>query len=66
LKVPPEARPVLTVNDYKMVLGSAVGSKLQSWLLKTQFPPLLQLVSYMGIMGECKSKAANYHALFQW
>jgi hypothetical protein len=53
LRVPPEARPMLTVNGYKMVLGSAVGTKLQSWLINTQSPSLLQLVTNTGIVGEC-------------
>ncbi|PNF30690.1 hypothetical protein B7P43_G06086 [Cryptotermes secundus] len=53
LRVPPEVRPVLTVNGYKMLLGSAVGTKLQSWLINTQFPSLLQLVTNTGIVGSC-------------
>jgi hypothetical protein len=53
LLVPPEGRPVLTVNSYKMVLGSAVGTQLQPWLINTQFPPLLQLFTYLGITGSC-------------
>jgi hypothetical protein len=53
LRVPPEARPVLIVNGYEMVLGSAVGTKLQSWLMNTQFPSLLQPVMNTGIVGEC-------------
>jgi hypothetical protein len=53
LRVPPESRPVLTVNGYKMVLGSAVGTRLQSWLINTQFPSLLQFVTDIGIVGKC-------------
>ena len=51
LLVPPEGRPMLTVNSYKMMLGSAVGTQLQPWLINTKFPPLLQLVSHLGITG---------------
>ena len=51
LLVPPEGRPMLTVNSYKMVLGSAVGTQLQPWLINTQFPPLLRLFTYLGITG---------------
>jgi hypothetical protein len=59
LLVPPEGRPVLTVNNHKMVLGSAVGTQLQPWLINTQFPPLLQLVTYLGITGTCCSPSVS-------
>jgi hypothetical protein len=53
LRVPPNVRPVLIVNGYEMVLGSAVGTKLQSWLINTQFTSLLQPIMNTGIVGEC-------------
>jgi len=59
LLVPPEGRPVLTVNSYKMVLGSAVGTQLQPWLINTQFPPLLRLFTYLGIAGTCYSPSVS-------
>ena len=59
LLVPPEGRPVLTVNSYKMVLGSAVGTQLQPWLINTQFPPLLRLFIYLGITGTCCSPSVS-------
>jgi hypothetical protein len=59
LLVPPQGRPVLTVNSHKMVLGSAVGTQLQPWLLNTQFPPLLRFVTYLGITGTCCSPSVS-------
>ena len=59
LLVPQEGRPVLTVNSYKMVLGSAVGPQLQPWLINTQFPPLLRLFTYLGITGTCCSPSVS-------
>jgi hypothetical protein len=64
LLVPREGRPVLTVNSHKMVLGSAVGTQLQPWLLNTQFPPLLRLVTYLGITGTCCSPSVSCSLLF--
>jgi hypothetical protein len=63
LLVPPEGRPMLTVNSYKMMLGSAVGTQLQPWLINTQFPPLLQLVTHMGIIGKCCSSSVSFSLL---
>jgi hypothetical protein len=60
LFVPAEGRPVLTVNSYKMMLGSAVGTQLQPWLINTQFPPLLRLVTRLGITGNCCSSPVNF------
>jgi hypothetical protein len=54
LSVPPESRPVVTVNGYKVVLGSAFGMALQPWLHNTHISPLQQLVTHMGIVGEFK------------
>jgi hypothetical protein len=45
---------MLIVNGYKMVLGSAVGTRLQPWLLNTQFSPMPQLLTHMGIVGELR------------
>jgi hypothetical protein len=52
LSVPPESRPVLTVNGYRMMLGSDVGTRLQPWLPNTQFSAMWQLVTHMGIVGK--------------
>jgi len=59
LLVPPEGRPVFTVNSNKMVLGSAVGTQLQSWLINTQFPPLVRLFTHLGITGTCCSPSVS-------
>ncbi|KDR09150.1 uncharacterized protein LOC110838941 isoform X2 [Zootermopsis nevadensis] len=53
LAVPQESSPVLTVNGYKMVLGSSVNTRLQPLLINTQFSPVQRLLTHVRLVGSC-------------
>jgi hypothetical protein len=50
--VPKDSRATLHVNGYKKTLSSEQSHHLQSMLINTHFPPLLQLATRRGHLGK--------------